>query len=345
MGTVTPNIGIYIAAAGESNYANASAAGMINIDQHDHSGGPNKGLPISSSGLGNFSVTFEKLDSNVADTTTGIGTNSTPPFQNQLQILGILRNLFQLATTTGFLAKNGSNIAALTFQNSATISWTNPDGSGGNPSASVIPSGLGVITVPNGGTGVSTLSPYDIILGGTTPTGNVQQVVGEGTLNQYLGSNGPLAPPDWKTLPTPAAQNYKIATLSLTAAQFDAITSSGATNVIIVPAQGAGTVIVVDSIWGKVTYGGVDPFHGGSAVHLYWGTSSIDVGFVFTSGSFKDSYTGYYYADDQQTSSSTGIPKTTIENKNVTIGINSSSFTGGTGNTVSFSCQYSVMQI
>ena len=94
MGTVTPNIGIYIPAAGETNYADAFASGMINIDQHDHTGGPNKGLPITTSALGPFSVTFDKLNSNVADTLSGIGFN--PLLPNQLQLLGILKNLFTI---------------------------------------------------------------------------------------------------------------------------------------------------------------------------------------------------------------------------------------------------------
>jgi hypothetical protein len=44
--TTTPNIGIYIPSDGETGYGASFQSGMINIDQHDHSGGPNKGLPI-----------------------------------------------------------------------------------------------------------------------------------------------------------------------------------------------------------------------------------------------------------------------------------------------------------
>ena len=47
MGTITPNIGIFIPADGEQNYGSSFAAGMVNVDQHDHSGGPNKGPPRS----------------------------------------------------------------------------------------------------------------------------------------------------------------------------------------------------------------------------------------------------------------------------------------------------------
>lgn len=50
-----------------------------------------------------------------------------------------------------------------------------------------------------GGGGIGTLVPYDVILGGTTPTGPVQQVSGEGTVGQVLTSNGALAKPTWQT--------------------------------------------------------------------------------------------------------------------------------------------------
>ena len=112
MGQFTPYIGLYIPVAGETNYDDSFASGMINLDQHDHSGGPNKGVPITSSGLADFSVTYNKLAANVADITTGIGVNSTPGLQNQLQILGALRNIFTLGNTAaiGFLTMNGSAV-------------------------------------------------------------------------------------------------------------------------------------------------------------------------------------------------------------------------------------------
>ena len=136
MGVTTPNIGIYIPAAGETNYDASFASGMVNIDQHDHSGGPNKGVPIATSGIADGSITYSKLNANVADNATGIGTAGSLG-ANQLSILGLLKNIYQIATTAGFIAKNGSLATARTFQNTDTITWTNPDGSSGNPSASV----------------------------------------------------------------------------------------------------------------------------------------------------------------------------------------------------------------
>lgn len=137
MGQVTPNMGIYIPAAGETNYDAPFAAGMINIDQHDHSGAPNKGVPIASSGLADGSVTYTKLNANVADNTTGIGTNGTLG-ANQLALLGLLKNIYQIPTTAGLIAKNGSLANARTIiANNDLFSVANGDGASGNPTFSL----------------------------------------------------------------------------------------------------------------------------------------------------------------------------------------------------------------
>lgn len=349
MGQFTPNIGLYIPSAGETNYNDAFAQGMINLDQHDHTGGPNKGLPITSSGLANFSVTFDKLASNVADPTTGIGVNSTPGSQNQLQILGILRNLFTLAAVpgVGFVSMNGSTVAARTFQNSldGSITWSFPDGVGGNPVPAFNIGGISPVTVPNGGTGLTSLVPYSLIAGGVTSAGNVQQVASLGTLNQYLASNGAANLPTWKNLPT-ITQNVQLASVTISAAQFGALSG---TPIVLVPAQGAGIVTVVLNCWGKLNYANSDNFHSGSAVGLYWGSGSTQVGFQFNSGAFKDgasSVASFYYTSDQfDTSSSTGLTTATVENRNVTVSVSGSNYSGGAGNTVTIWCAYTSMQI
>lgn len=139
MGTTTPNMSIYIPSAGETNYSQSFMAGMMNVDQHDHSGGPNKGVPISSSGLADFSVTYDKLNANVVDSSSGIGTRGSP-FQNQLTLLGYIKALYTLSLVPGigFVIMNGGVAAVRTFQNSANIAWTNAAGTAGNPSAALL---------------------------------------------------------------------------------------------------------------------------------------------------------------------------------------------------------------
>ena len=112
MGTVTPNIGIFLPDAGEKNYAASFAAGMINVDQHDHSGAPNKGLPISSAGIDAGAITYTQLNANVADNTTGIGT-ATGPLANQLKLLGLISSLYGLGSPSGILSASSGVAAAL----------------------------------------------------------------------------------------------------------------------------------------------------------------------------------------------------------------------------------------
>ena len=343
MGQTTPAIGIYIPAAGEDGYDQSFAEGMINVDQHDHSGGPNKGLPIATEGLGDFSVTFDKLNANVVDQSVpGSGIGVSGSFPNQLVILDPLKSIYQLApTAVGFLTLNGLTASARTFVDSATVTWSNANGTG-NPQANVNIAGISPVTVPNGGTGLTTLNPYAVMVGGTTNTGNVQQVSGLGTTNQYLGSNGADALPNWQTLPVIPPQTLFQATVTMTSSQFRNL----ATNYIqIVPAQGVGTVIIPVSAIGKLNFSST-PFSGGSAVKFYYGSlSSIETPVFFPSGTFDDSNSAYYQANYQATSSS-GIPTANIENTGLYISVNSSNFSGGgSSNTVVITLFYNVVAI
>ena len=342
MGQITPNLGIFIPSAGETNYEQSFAAGMMNIDQHDHSGGPNKGVPIQTSGLSDFSVTYDKLNANVVDSSTGIGTQGGA-FQNRLQLLGYLSNLYALSLTpgVGFVVMNGGVSNVRTFQDTATVTWTNADGTG-DPTANVNIGGLSPVVVANGGTGRTSFNAWDIICGGTTSTDPLQQVSGEGIAQQYLGSNGPGVLPSWQTLPAFPTQNLLIGTVTLTASQ---VRNLSGTPITVIAAQGAGTVIVPYTCYAKLVYGGTDPFHDGSSIRLYYGNTSNEVGFVFTSGAWKDNFSSYYYADDTRSSSSSGVALSTWDNRAVTVSVNSSNFTGGNNNTVTLFVPYSVMTI
>jgi len=55
------------------------------------------------------------------------------------------------------------------------------------------------VVVASGGTGLNVLSTYALLAGGTTGTGNVQQVSGLGTSGQVLTSAGAGALPTWQT--------------------------------------------------------------------------------------------------------------------------------------------------
>lgn len=139
MGQTTPNMSIYIPAAGETNYDNSFLLGMINIDQHDHSGPPDNGVPIASSGIADDSITYNKLNANVADNATGIGTE-TGPNANKLTMLGILKSLFQITPTNGYIAANGNVAVARTLTGTAhQIAVSNGNGTTADPVFSLSP--------------------------------------------------------------------------------------------------------------------------------------------------------------------------------------------------------------
>ena len=329
MGTFTPNIGIYIAGPGETNYGDSSASGMLNIDQHDHSGGPNKGLPIGTSALGPFSVTYDKLNSNVVNPLTGIGVSMSMP--NQLVLLGVLDNLFTLASGAGigFLAINGSSIQSLEFQSSSSaLTWTNPQGIAGNPSIA-----LGVVGVANGGTGLATLNPYNILVGGTTNTGNVQQVSGQGIAGQNLTSAGPNELPVW------APPQLLQSSVTLTAAQFNALP---ATPIQLVPAPGAGQVIVPVECFALLNY--VASFTVGQTCRIVYGSATSIPILTFVSGIFSGATQNTYCWSNTLSSTSAGIAQTSAQNQPLNLTAGGSS-TGGAGSTITFVCSYYILTL
>jgi hypothetical protein len=130
-------------------------------------------------------------------------------------LLDPIKSIFALAPDSGFITMDGTNANVRTFQNSASINWTNADGVAGNPSASVNLAGISPVPVSNGGTGLTSLTPYAVMAGGTTNTGNVQQVSGVGTVDFVLTSAGPGQLPIW-------ASNFVIPTKPCFGASFTA---------------------------------------------------------------------------------------------------------------------------
>jgi hypothetical protein len=74
--------------------------------------------------------------------------------------------------------------------------------SGNAATATIAGNVSGTVATANGGTGLSSLTTYALLAGGTTSTGNVQQVSGTGTSGQLLTSNGVGALPTWQNAPS-----------------------------------------------------------------------------------------------------------------------------------------------
>lgn len=101
--TVTPNMGIYVPADGQTNYGASFAAGMAHIDLHDHTGGPNNGVVLPTGAFADHSITGIKLNANVAGTglTYNVGTN-------QLDVSGLPKFMAYRAAASGGVTGNGA---------------------------------------------------------------------------------------------------------------------------------------------------------------------------------------------------------------------------------------------
>ena len=71
---------------------------------------------------------------------------------------------------------------------------------------------LSGLTVAQGGTGLTSLTAYAVLCGGTTATGAMQQVSGVGNANDVLTSNGAGALPTWQA-PSGAGANAALSNL------------------------------------------------------------------------------------------------------------------------------------
>lgn len=79
MGTRTPNMSIFKPAPGETVFDPAFAAGLDNLDSHDHSGAPNKGVQIGTDGIQDGAITADKLTAEVLPVDVVIQTTDATP--------------------------------------------------------------------------------------------------------------------------------------------------------------------------------------------------------------------------------------------------------------------------
>lgn len=120
--------------------------------------------------------------------------------------------------------------------------------------------------VAGGGTGVTSLTSYALLSGGTTATNPVQSLASVGNLQDLLSSRGSGALPVWLPL------LVKTATVTLSAAQVQALDT---TPITVVPAPGAGKITLVLYCVIKLNYTGT-PFAGAGDLRLaYAGPTTI----------------------------------------------------------------------
>jgi hypothetical protein len=132
-------------------------------------------------------------NASTARTNLGLTNISTQTVtQNSVLIGGNSNSIVSTALTDGqlLIGSTGNAPVAAVPTNGTNISWALGAGS-------LTANLSGQVSVPNGGTGISTTTPYGVICGGTTSTGALQQISGLGTTGQVLTSSGANALPTW----------------------------------------------------------------------------------------------------------------------------------------------------
>lgn len=144
---------------------------------------------------------------------------------------------------TGIVARTADGAAAArTITGTASqITVTNGDGVSGNPTLSldsgIYRSGGTDVAVADGGTGVSSLTAYAVVCGGTTSTGAVQSIAGVGSSGQVLTSNGAGALPTFQSIVAGANVDL-LATISTTSGATQSVTGLSQSEMFLISLSG-----------------------------------------------------------------------------------------------------------
>ncbi len=160
--------------------------------------------PLSALGdvlYGGASGTGTRLAGNTSATKmflsqTGNGSVSAAPGWLQPAFSDLSGTASLTTQVTGTLPAGnggtGSAFTAFTGPSASTKTFTLP-----NADSTILTSNAAV-TVAQGGSGLQSLTAYAVLAGGTTSTGNLQQVSGLGSSGNVLTSNGAGALPTWQ---------------------------------------------------------------------------------------------------------------------------------------------------
>lgn len=150
-------------------------------------GGTNASLTASNGGIVYSTATAMAILAGTATANRVLlsGSSTTPAWSTAT---------YPATTTANQLLYSSSNntVAGLTVLNNAIMT---SNGSGAISWGQNIPF---QVVVVSGGTGNASFTPFSVICGGTTSTGNLQSVSGLGTSGQVLTSNGAGALPTWQ---------------------------------------------------------------------------------------------------------------------------------------------------
>ena len=136
------------------------------------------------------------------------------------------------------------------------------------------------LTVPNGGTGLSTITPNAVLLGGTTNTAPIVPLADLGDVGEVLTSSGPSAPPSWQ--PVSGGSAFSNINVQVFASSGIYTPSSGMTLCTIECMGAGGGGAGVENASGIIIAGGGG---GGGYSRLTTNSSAIGASQVVTIGS------------------------------------------------------------
>ena len=193
------------------------------------------------------------------------------------------------------------------------------------------------VAVSNGGIGLTTLTAYALLAGGTTSTAAAQSL-SSGNSGDVLISNGPTALPSWSS---PLLQTVSV---TLTNSQ---VRNLGVTPIILIPAPGDGKVISVLNCFVKFSCPSLIKFTGGGDLKLGYSMLSaqelIMIALSNSSLSSSSNQLSRNYPDNDN-----GDSYTNSVNLPVIIYKSSSSILGGNSsndNTVTVILNYQILTI
>jgi TM2 domain-containing membrane protein YozV len=200
------------------------------------------------------------------------------------------------ANAVGGLTSADSSVLVTNTSGVPSLSSTLPSAVQGNItsvgalSSGSLTTGFTAVTVPLGGTGVSSTTAYGVLCGGTSTTSAFQNA-GAGSLNQVLTSNGASSLPTWQAPTAGAITNYsnystssQIMTVNTTP---QAVTS---TNITIA----AGTYLIIYNLSCAVTPGNyaseglnvISELYNVTSSALVTGTKAYLVSWVITNNNY-----------------------------------------------------------
>lgn len=199
-----------------------------------------------------------------------------------------------------------------------------------------------VVTVPFGGTGVSSFTPYTPVCGGMLSTDPLQSVASLGNSGDILTSNGPGNLPTFEP-PSGSGAGIFSVRVPITAAQWNTIRT---TPFLVIPAQGANTVIMPFSMTLELVIEGV-AFLGSGEFGLQYGNTPIFSGARFmrmNSSRISEidykAILAYSPVSDNNSSFMTFARDSSLCINTAMYMSSTSNFTGGTGATIYVNVSY-----